>query len=92
LLKTSNKTPEIKKQNLENSDPRRKRTGYDEIFSYGSGFALGVEPTQQAAGYSAPQNKITGNSDTSLRNFWDSCYHEPTPFLVISHHLSYDRK
>lgn len=47
----------VKKQNLENFYPRRKRTGHYEIFSFGSGFALYMEPTQQAAGYSASQNK-----------------------------------
>jgi len=45
------------KQNLENFYPRRKRTGYYEIFSFGTGFTLYMEPTQQAAGYSAKQNK-----------------------------------
>jgi len=51
-------TDEIKKQNLENFYPRFKRTGHYKIFSFGSGFALFMEPTQQAAGYSDPQNKI----------------------------------
>ena len=52
----------VKKQNLENFYHRRKRTGYYEIFSFGSGFALYMEPTQQAAGYSASQNKRISKS------------------------------
>jgi hypothetical protein len=47
----------VKKQNLENFYPRCKQTGHYKIFSFGSGFALFMEPTQQAAGYSATQNK-----------------------------------
>jgi hypothetical protein len=40
----------IKKQNLENFTPTAGRRG---IFSFGSGFALFTEQTQQAAEYSA---------------------------------------
>jgi len=47
----------VKKQNLENSYPRRKQTGHYGNFPFGSGFATCLEPTQQAAGYSASQNK-----------------------------------
>jgi hypothetical protein len=50
----------VKKQNLENSYPRRKQTGHYGNFPFGSGFATCLEPTQQAAGYSASQNKISG--------------------------------
>jgi hypothetical protein len=57
LLKFSKLLKLVKKQNLENFYPRRKRTGHYKIFSFGSGFALFMEPTQQAAGYSAPLNK-----------------------------------
>jgi hypothetical protein len=49
----------VKKQNLENFYPRRKRMGHYKIFSFGSGFALFMEPTQLAAWYSAPQNNGT---------------------------------
>jgi hypothetical protein len=47
----------VKKQNLENFYPHRKRMGHYKIFSFGADFALFMEPTQQAAGYSASQNK-----------------------------------
>ncbi len=45
----------VKKQNLEIS--RRKQTGHYGNFPFGPGFATCLEPTQQAAGYSASQNK-----------------------------------
>ena len=65
----------IKKQYLENSDPRRQRTGSAEIFSCGSGMAGGLEPTQQAAGSSAPQNKVkalgAGGVDYITKPFQD---------------------
>ena len=61
-----NKTAVVKKQNLENFYPRCKRTGHYKIFSFGAVFAVFMEPTQQAAGNSASQNKFIGRRFAKL--------------------------
>jgi hypothetical protein len=67
----------VKNQNLENFYPRPKRTWHNEIFFFGSGFALFMEPTQQAAGYSASQNK-----DDGCRDHPPSTHYDPPPPLL----------
>jgi hypothetical protein len=56
-MATSGALP-VKKQNFEISYHRRKQTENYENFPFGSGFAPCLEHTQQAAGYSASQNKM----------------------------------